>query len=67
MSGSESDLYDVTQWAVGSGEPGHTFILVGANGRIAWIRDYGSPSLPEPTMYVPTAEMVAQVAASLGG
>jgi len=25
-----SEVYDVLQWAVASGEPGHTFILVGA-------------------------------------
>ena len=53
------------QWAVGTGEPGHTFILVDKNGAIRWIRDYGSPSLPEPTMYVETAEMVQQVRDSL--
>ena len=38
-----SEAYDVLQWAVGSGEPGHTFILVDADGKIAWIRDYGAP------------------------
>jgi peroxiredoxin len=34
--------YDVMQWAMPSGEPGHTFVLVGKDGRILWIRDYGA-------------------------
>jgi peroxiredoxin len=33
--------YDVMRWGVG--EPGHTFILVDKNGRIAWVKDYGAP------------------------
>lgn len=56
-----SGTYDVLKWAVGSGEPGHTFILVDAEGKIAWVRDYGSPSLPNPVMYVPPAELVEQI------
>lgn len=62
---SVSAAYDVLKWAVGSGEPGHTFILVDAEGEIAWIRDYGSPTLPEPTMYVPPSDLVEQIEASL--
>jgi peroxiredoxin len=60
-----SELYDVTKWAVASGEPGHTFILVDKDGNIAWMRDYGSPNLPDPTMYVPVPDLVAQVRDSL--
>lgn len=56
-----SSAYDVLKWAVGSGEPGHTFILVNAEGKIAWVRDYGSPTLPNPVMYVPTSELVDQI------
>ena len=26
-----------------TGEPGHTFVLVGADGRVLWVRDYGAP------------------------
>lgn len=63
--GAVSASYDVLQWAVGSGEPGHTFVLVNGDGEIAWVRDYGSPTLPDPTMYVDPAELVAQIAASL--
>lgn len=60
-----SELYDVLKWAVGTGEPGHTFILVDANGEIAWIRDYGSPNLPNPVMYVPPNDLVEQIRDSL--
>jgi peroxiredoxin len=57
---SVSDTYDVLQWAVGTGEPGHTFILVNADGNIAWIRDYGAPE-NGGMMYVPVQELVAQI------
>lgn len=62
---SVSEAYDVLKWAVGTGEPGHTFILVDANGDIAWIRDYGSPDLPNPVMYVPSNDLVEQIRDSL--
>lgn len=61
-----SRAYDVLKWAVASGEPGHTFILVGADGKIAWIRDYGAPDLPDRTMYVPIPDLVSQIADALG-
>jgi peroxiredoxin len=53
-----SKQYDVLQWAVGTGEPGHTFILVNENGQIVWVKDYGSPNLPNPVMWVDPAELV---------
>jgi peroxiredoxin len=53
--------YDVLKWAVGSGEPSHTFVLVDRDGEVVWIRDYGSPSLAEPTMYVEPQELVEQI------
>ena len=61
---SVSENYDVLQWAVGTGEPGHTFILVDANGKIAWVRDYGAPQ-NGGTMYVPVEELTAQISQSL--
>jgi peroxiredoxin len=61
-----SETYDVMQWAVGTGEPGHTFILVDEQGEIAWIRDYGAPQ-NGGLMYVPSPEMNAQIAESLQG
>lgn len=62
-----SERYDVLQWAVGTGEPGHTFILVDAEGRIAWIRDYGAPDRPDSTMFVPPPELVEQISEALAG
>jgi hypothetical protein len=63
---SVSAAYDVLKWAIGSGEPGHTFILVDADGKIAWIRDYGAPDLADRTMYVPPADLIAQIRTALG-
>lgn len=57
--------YDVLKWAVGSGEPSHTFVLVDADGQVVWIRDYGSPTLPNPSMYVEPQELVDQISDAL--
>ena len=38
-----SEEYGVLEWAVATGEPGHTFVLVDENGEVVWIRDYGAP------------------------
>jgi len=59
-----SEQYDVLQWAIGTGEPGHTFILVNAEGEIAWIQDYGAPE-NRGVMYVPVEEMTFEVASHL--
>jgi peroxiredoxin len=59
-----SEAYDVLQWAVATGEPGHTFILVDKDGTIAWIRDYGAPE-NGGLMYVPVSELSEQIEASL--
>ena len=61
---SVSEAYDVLQWAVATGEPGHTFILVDENGKISWIRDYG---VVENSMYVDPGEIASQVRESLAG
>lgn len=60
---SVSEVYDVLQWAVATGEPGHTFILVDADGKIAWIRDYG---VVESSMYADPLEIAEQVGEALG-
>ncbi len=60
-----SEAYDVLQWAVGTGEPGHTFVLVDEDGEIAWIRDYGAPE-SGGVMYVPPSELTQQIQANLG-
>lgn len=59
-----SEAYDVLQWAVGSGEPGHTFILVDKDGKIAWIQDYGAPE-NRGVMYVEPLELVTEIKAHL--
>jgi len=56
--------YGVLQWAVATGEPGHTFVLVNSRGQVAWIRDYGAPQ-NGGTMYVPVSELVDQIQRAL--
>ena len=41
--------------------PGHTFILIGKDGDIAWRKDYGAY-----TMYVPMNDLIASVKAAVG-
>jgi peroxiredoxin len=59
-----SQDYDVLQWAVGTGEPGHTFILVNADGTIGWIQDYGAPE-NGGVMYVDPGEITSAVRENL--
>ena len=61
---SVSERYDVLQWAVGTGEPGHTFILVDATGDLVWIQDYGAPE-NGGQMYVPVDELIMNITQSL--
>jgi peroxiredoxin len=62
---SVSQAYGVLQWAVKSGEPGHTFVLVDQQGDVAWIQDYGAPE-NRGVMYVEPEEIAAEVRAALG-
>ncbi len=41
--------------------PGHTFILVGEDGKVLWRQDYGTS-----TMYVPMDQLIANVKSALG-
>lgn len=52
--------YGVMRWAVPSGEPGHTFVLVDESGKIVWIQDYGAPEHGS-IMYVLPREIVRLV------
>src|SRR4030067_1118228 len=61
-----SEAYGVLEWAIDTGEPGHTFVLVDSEGTIAWVRDYGAPEKPDRTMYVAPREIVAQGREALG-
>lgn len=56
--------YGVMRWAMAGIEPGHTFVLVDAEGRVAWVRDYGAPE-HGGAMYVAPQEVADQVTAAL--
>ena len=56
-----SQAYDVMQYALESGEPSHTFVLVGADGGVLWVKDYGAPDNPNRTMYVTPAEIIGLI------
>ena len=56
--------YGVMRWAMAGVEPGHTFVLVDSDGRVAWVRDYGAPE-NGGAMYVTPKEVVDQIAAAL--
>jgi len=59
-----SEAYGVLEWAVATGEPGHTFVLIGPDGKIAWIQDYGAPQ-NRGVMYVDPDEIAAEVGRAL--
>jgi peroxiredoxin len=54
-----ANAYDVMKWGVGA-EPGHTFVLVDEEGKVAWLRDYGDPE-NGGLMYVDPAELVGEL------
>lgn len=56
--------YGDSSWMM-AGEPGHTFFLVGGDGSIAWLRDYGAPE--HGAMYVPPDEIASQLEEHLTG
>ena len=57
---SVSDAYDARKYGMMGGErDGHSFILVGKNGRIRWRADYGGP--PKFTMFLPTDALLADL------
>ncbi len=56
--------YCVMRWKMPSNEPGHTSVLVGTDGRIRWIRDYGAME-HGGAMYVPVPDLVAELARRL--
>ncbi len=62
---SVSEDYGVLRWAVATGEPGHTFVLVDRDGKVSWIRDYGAPE-NGGVMYVPVQDLTSQVAMHIG-
>lgn len=53
--------YDVLKWRHPvTGEPGHTFILVGEDGQVEWIKDYGAEEHGS-IMYVVPKEIVREL------
>jgi len=52
--------YGIPGWMMATNEPGHTFFLVGSDGKVVWLRDYGAPE-HGGAMYVPPSELVPQL------
>jgi len=46
------------------GEPGHTFVLVGKDGRVKWVKDYAAPQ-NGGLMFVEVDELRREVASRL--
>ena len=62
---SVSSLYDALAYGMMGGQsPGHTFILVAADGRIVWRADYGGE--PNYTMYVPNETLLVELRQVVG-
>jgi peroxiredoxin Q/BCP len=61
---SVSSTYAANQYGMmGTSRDGHTFILVGPDGRIKWRADYGGA--PKYIMYVPVENLLADIRAGL--
>jgi peroxiredoxin Q/BCP len=61
-----SKTYDANSYGMmGNSRDGHTFIVVGPDGRIRQRADYGGP--PDFTMYVPVASLLADIRAGMQG
>ncbi len=50
---------------MGDSTNGHTFVVVGPDGKIQWRADYGGA--PDYTMYVPVPDLLADMRAGLEG
>ena len=62
---SVSRTYNANQYGMmGNDRDGHSFILVGPDGRIQWRADYGGA--PKYTMYVPLDRLLADLKAARG-
>jgi peroxiredoxin len=58
--------YGIPSWMMATNEPGHTFFLVGSDGKVAWLRDYGAME-HGGAMYVPPDEIASQLEEHLNG
>jgi len=62
---SVSQAYSANQYGMmGSSRDGHSFIVVGPDGRIRWRADYGGS--PNYTMFVPVAHLLADLRKGIG-
>lgn len=63
--GTVCNTYGTLRYGMMMGmNPGHTFILVGTDGRIRWRADYGGP--PKYTMYLPPDALLHDLKQGLG-
>lgn len=63
---SVSQTYSANQYGMmGTSRDGHTFVLVGPDGRIQWRADYGGA--PHYTMYVPVEQLLGDLRAGRQG
>ena len=61
-----SKTYNANKYGMmGDSTNGHTFVVVGPDGKIQWRADYGGA--PEYTMYVPVPDLLADMRAGLQG
>jgi peroxiredoxin len=66
QGGRVSDTYSARNYGMmGHDRDGHSFVLVGRNGKILWRADYGGA--PKYTMFVPVDVLLAQLKAGAGG
>lgn len=67
---STEDDYVLLPYSMGMGRrAGHTFVLVGTDGRIKWRKDYWPSvgmSVPDGTMFVEGSKVLAEVQKALG-
>lgn len=57
-----SKTYEMNQFGMmGDSRDGHSFVLIGPDGKILWRADYGGA--PNYTMFVPVTTLLAQLAA----
>ena len=61
---SVSQIYNANQYGMmGSSADGHSFIVVGPDGKIRWRADYGGP--PNYTMYVAIPSLLADMSVGM--
>lgn len=60
-----SRMYNADKYGMMSNADGHTFILVGPDGKIRWRADYGGA--PNYTMYIPISTLLSDMKEGLNG